>query len=254
MLTLINSEYEAYDSQKKNVFFGTFCQYAVQMFSSVAEAAEAMDSITIYGPPILEEHFILHDATGASLVIEMVQGKKVIYLDLNDDGETGFGIMTNEPELSYHLTNVEHYEWKRGLARQAVAVPGGWYPEERFLRIHMVKAGMEQSGDAATTSFQQALSLTSQVLNTVTVPMGFQYGTDTGETSSSGEGEGADHTMWGLIRDHREPALYWRDSGNPSFRRLRLSDVPWGGEQMMLQLEGGGFFIDMADKLVPLQQ
>ena len=41
----------------------------------------------------------------------------------------------------------------------------------RFLRIHMVKAGMEESGDVDTTDYQQAFSLTSQVLNTVTVPM-----------------------------------------------------------------------------------
>jgi hypothetical protein len=41
----------------------------------------------------------------------------------------------------------------------------------RFLRIHMVKAGMEESGDADTTDFQQAFSLATQVLNTVTVPM-----------------------------------------------------------------------------------
>ena len=135
MLTLVDTKYEEYDADKKNVFFGTFCQYAVQMYSSVAEAADDMDSITIYGPRILEEHFVLRDATGASLVIEVMDGKKNLYLDLNDDGETGFGIMTNEPELSYHLTNVEHYQWKRSLSRQAVAVPGNWYPEERSDRI-----------------------------------------------------------------------------------------------------------------------
>lgn len=251
MLTLVDSKYEDLDVNKKNIFFGTFCQYAVQMYASVTEAAEAMDSITIYGPDILQEHFILRDATGASLVIEMVDGKKNLYLDLNDDGETGFGIMTNEPELSYHLTNVEHYTWKRSLARQAVAVPGGWYPEERFLRIHMVKSGMEESGDADTTDFQQAFSLTTQVLNTVTVPMGFQYGTDTGE--NSGEGGNADHTMWGVIRDHHEPSIYWRDSYNPTFRRLRLKDIDFkSGEQLMIVLECGPYYIDMLDKMVPL--
>lgn len=53
-------------------------------------------------------------------------------------------------------------------------------------------------------SFQQAFSLTVQVMNTVTVPQGDQYGTDSG----SGEGN-ADHSCWGLVRDHQEPALYW---------------------------------------------
>lgn len=58
------------------------------------------------------------------------------------------------------------------------------------------------AGDA--TDFQQAFSLTVQVMNTVTVPQGDQYGTDSG----SGEGNG-DHSCWGLVRDHKEPALYW---------------------------------------------
>lgn len=45
------------------------------------------------------------------------------------------------------------------------------------------------------------------MLNSVTVPMGEQYGTDTGD--GSGEGNAADHTNYGLIRDHFEPAFYW---------------------------------------------
>lgn len=253
MQTLVDTQYEPYDIHKKNIFYGTFCQYAAQMYATVAEAADSMESITIYGPNFSSEnHYILHDATGASLMIELVGGEKHLYLDLNDDGETGFGIMTNEPQLSYHLTNVEHYEWKRSLARQAVAVPGGWYPEERFLRIHMVKAGMEQSGDVDTTDFQQAFSLTTQVLNTVTVPMGLQYGTD---TEASGKGSSADHTMWGIVRDHKDPTIYWRDSYNPTFRRLRLKDIDFqNAPQQMLVLESGPYFIDMADKMVPLQQ
>ena len=80
---------------------------------------------------------------------------------------------------------------------------------------------------------------------------GFQYGTDTGE--ASGEGGNADHTMFGLIRDHKDPALFWRDSYNPTFRRLRLKDVNFESmQQQMLILESGPYFIDMVDKMVPL--
>jgi len=249
--TLVGTLYEEPAADKKNIFYGVFCQYTTQMFANVNELYESLSDIRIFGPPILEEHFIIHDATGASLVIELVNGEKRLYLDLNDNGETGYGIMTNEPELSYHLTNIEHYEWKRGLARQAVAVPGGWYPEDRFLRIHMVRSGMEQSGDWKTTDYQQAFSLTSQVLNTITVPMGLQYGTDTGE--ASGEGSNSDHTMWGLVRDHKDAAIYWRDSYNPTFRRLRLRDIDFSAkQQFQLVLESGPFFVDMADKMSPL--
>lgn len=55
-------------------------------------------------------------------------------------------MFTNEPTFDWHQKNIEHYEWKRTLARQSVAVPGNFYPEERFLRTHMVKSGMQAQG------------------------------------------------------------------------------------------------------------
>ena len=61
-----------------------------------------------------------------SLVIEVMDGKKNVYLDRND-GVSGFGITTNEPTLDWHIENVKHYEWKRTLSRQSIAVPGNWY-------------------------------------------------------------------------------------------------------------------------------
>ncbi|CAE7616494.1 cbh, partial [Symbiodinium microadriaticum] len=172
------------------------------------EVAEALEHVRIWGPDILAEHFVMRDANGMSLVVEMINGHKQVYLDAND-GVTGYGIMTNEPTFDWHLTNIQHYEWKRTLARQAVEVPGGWYPEDRFLRIYMVKQGMQSMGlfdSETTTTIEQALSLCAQILNTVTVPMGLQFATDTGE--NSGEGSSADHTMWGLVRDHSSPAIY----------------------------------------------
>ena len=62
-----------------------------------------------------------------SVVIEILDKKKNVYVDGND-GITGYGIMTNEPPLDYHITNVEHYEWKRTLTRQAIAMPGNLHP------------------------------------------------------------------------------------------------------------------------------
>ena len=56
-------------------------------------------------------------------------------------GLQSFGVTANEPTFDWHLQNIQHYEWKRGLARQAIATPGNFYPEERVLRTHMIKSG-----------------------------------------------------------------------------------------------------------------
>ena len=55
-------------------------------------------------------------------------------------------MFTNEPTFDWHQQNIEHYEWKRTLARQAIAVPGNFYPEDRFLRAYMMKSGMQDMG------------------------------------------------------------------------------------------------------------
>jgi len=249
-LTLVGSQYQQPSPLKTNVFYGTFCKWATQLYATSEEVYDALGNVAIFGPEILAEHFILHDAKGVSLVVELIDGQQHLYLDYNDHS-SGYGIMTNEPPFDYHLTNVEHYEWKRSLARQAVPVPGSWYPEERFMRIHMVKSGMQDLGlFESVTSYQEAFSLTSQVLNVVTVPYGNQYGTDTGDLS--GEGSSPDHTIWGIIRDHSSPALYWRDAGNPTFRGFKLSDIDFttGASQKQIILESvGSFFIDVTSSL-----
>jgi len=124
-----------------------------------------------------------------------------------------------KPEFPYHVANARHLQWKRKLARQAVTVPGTWYPEERFMRLYMVKSAMQ-----APTSLSQAIAQTVHVLNTVTVPPGAQYGTDSGH--GSGEGTG-DHTLWGAIYDHNasSPNLYWRTALNQNLQRIQFADV-----------------------------
>lgn len=169
-LALVGTGYAAQSDTKENVFAGVFCHWAAQKFADVYEVQAALENTVIWGPDALAQHFILRDASGTGLVVECIGGVQHVYLDTND-GENSFGIATNEPTFDYHLMNIKHYQWKRTLARQAVAIPGNFYPEERYLRVHMVKGGM-QSLMEETTDYQTAISLAAQVMNTVTVPMG----------------------------------------------------------------------------------
>merc|ERR1719478_924431 len=111
-----------------------------------------------------------------------------VYVDHNDNGITGFGIMTNEPPYQWQVQAVRHLQWKQSLSRPAVAMPGAWYPDDRFQRIFLVKSAMPKP-----KSYQEAVMQAVHALNTVTIPMGAQIGTD------SGYGEGAgDRTQWGV--------------------------------------------------------
>jgi penicillin V acylase-like amidase (Ntn superfamily) len=110
---------------------------------------------------------------------------------------------------------VKHYEWKQKLARPSVSMPGAWYPDERFLRLHLVRKGLPKPRD-----YQEAVMQAAHVLATVTVPPGDQMGTDSG----AGEGEG-DHTLWGVLYDLTNARLYLRTADNQNLQRFDLADL-----------------------------
>merc|ERR1712232_27811 len=149
-------------------------------------------------------HFSVRDAMGQGVVIEFMDGEMQLYDDHNDKGKTGFGIMTNEPRFPWQVEAVRHLQWKQQLARSAVTMPGTWYPDARFQRIYLVKSGMP-----TPKTYEEAMMQAVHTLNTITVPMGDQIGTDSGK----GEGLG-DHTQWGVVYDHKKRTIYWRSQAN----------------------------------------
>jgi penicillin V acylase-like amidase (Ntn superfamily) len=78
-----------------------FLTWALTNFATVAEVREAAKGISIIPvtAPMMDMvppfHYTLHDATGASLVVEPVGGTLKIY-------DNPFGVMTNAPEFDWH--------------------------------------------------------------------------------------------------------------------------------------------------------
>ena len=186
-------------------------------------------------------HFVVRDAQGLGLVVEFMDRSTKLYDDLNDGGAHGYGVFTNEPPYPWQVDNVRHFRWKQSLARESTVVPGNWYPDERFLRIHLVKAAMPEP-----KTYQESIQHALHVLNTITVPMGLQMGTDSG----FGEGQ-ADHTHFAHIYDHKGAILYWRHQTNLQLERVRLADVLGSPTPLTLPMYNDlPFFHDAADKFV----
>ena len=223
MQTLITTEMPSKSSNgtSANLFVELFCQWALGGFADTDSVRDALLSrVHVYGSKLESgangQHYSLRDALGRSLVVEWVGGTQQVYQDLDDEGVTGWGLMTNEPEYPWMVRMVQHFEWKTSLARPSVSVPGAFYPDERFLRLHLLRKGLPKPKDA-----REALMHAVHLLNAVTVPPGQQLGTDSG----AGEGLG-DHTLWGVIYDHRNASVYFREALNQNLQRVRLSDLP----------------------------
>ena len=223
MQTLITTKMpERLNASKVNLFIELFCQWALGGFADTDSLRAALTNssrVHVYGSAVESgadgQHYSLRDAKGRSLVVEWVGGSQQVYQDLDDSGVTGWGIMTNEPEYPWMVRMVQHHEWKLSLARPVATMPGAFYPDSRFLRLHEIRKGLAPPKD-----HREAVMHAVHVLNTVTVPPGAQRGTDSGP----GEGE-SDHTMWGVIYDHTNTTVYFREQTNQNLHRVRLADL-----------------------------
>jgi penicillin V acylase-like amidase (Ntn superfamily) len=83
LLALNTAQYEEKSDTKTNVFAGLFCFYVAQNYGNVYDLKDALPGIAIWGPDALAQHFIVHDASGASLIVEVVEGRQTVYLDTN---------------------------------------------------------------------------------------------------------------------------------------------------------------------------
>jgi len=215
---LLNSSYPLPSNSSRDLHLHYFCNWALSNFGTAKEVKAGLleGAVHLWGVGgAAGVHFIVRDRMGQGVVVEFMERTTKVYEDNNDNGQTGYGVFTNEPEYPWHIANVKHYLWKQSLARPATALPGAFYPDERFLRIHLIKSSMPKP-----SSYQEAMEQALHVLNTVTVPMGQQMGTD------SGFGEGlADHTHWGHVYDHKAAVLYWRTQGNLQLQRVELTDA-----------------------------
>ena len=83
--------------------------WTLGQFKSVAEVKAALtaqpislDSLALLGGVEAPFHYVLHDRSGASIVIEFDHGKQTIY-------DNPVGVMTNGPQFTWHLTNLNNY-------------------------------------------------------------------------------------------------------------------------------------------------
>lgn len=265
-MTLLNSSLPQPNPKERNIHIIEARNYLLATCANVTEAAAALSggdgsgggSVNVWADPsstsrrYIDHHFTLRDASGDALVVEFLGGETRLHHAGSGDAAAALGVVTNEPELPWHLRNTELWLWKRGLSQPAVAFPGGFYPDERFLRALVLR----DAARGAPPSLEAAVADAFGVLSSVAVPLGTDVpGTDTGTgggespsasvPSRRGDGDGVgddggdgddggvgdekmgDHTRWSVVRDHSKDGLgyYWRDESNPSVRRLLLRDA-----------------------------
>lgn len=98
--------------------------WALSQFSTVKEVKEALEKQPVLVTALLPLgimktpfHYTLHDANGDSIVIEFANGKQSVI-------DNPIGVMTNGPEFSWHMTNLDNYTFLSNKDQSSLKING----------------------------------------------------------------------------------------------------------------------------------
>ena len=206
-----------------------FLTWALTNFATVAEVKAALSGIAVVGikephlgiaPPL---HYTLHDASGASLVIEPIDGTLKVY-------DNPFGVMTNSPPFDWQVTNLRNYVKLSPvnapplqIAGQTLAsfgqgsgllgIPGDPTPPSRFIRALGYAASAQRQPDGIAS-----VRAAEHILNNFDIPKGWI------RPDSGGEEEW-EFTQWSSIADLTNRVYYVKAYDDQVLRSIDLKTL-----------------------------
>ena len=174
-------------------------------------------------PPV---HFVVHDASGKSIVIEYVGGKLNVH-------ENPLGVMTNSPTFDWHMTNLRNYVnfsltnvppvqlgpvklVPFGQGSGMLGLPGDFTPPSRFVRAVAFSQSLLPS-KTGTDAVLQAF----HILNNFDLPKGALR-----EDEKDDHGNIlADYTVWTSANDLKAKRFYFRTYQNSQIRMVDLTKM-----------------------------
>jgi len=222
--------------------------YALSTCETVAEVFAAFSDLVVWGhentvinrvPPL---HVVLHDATGASGVIEFEDGAQ-------QHRDNPLGVATNAPYLPWHHDNVRNWLPRLTAANPApveingvefaplsqgqgfVGLPGDSGSTARFLRATAYVMTLKAPADADALE-----QLSFHAINNFDIPVGMMSTVD-------GTGLERDEvTMWSSISSLTARRYIVRIQANPMPVAVDLSTTDFSGDApRQVDLVAGGF-------------
>lgn len=228
--------------------------YVLGQYTTVADVKSALESlpvllehVPILGGLAMPFHYVVHDTTGASLVIEFDHGVRTLY-------DNPVGVMTNAPPFSWHLTNLNNYTFLSNVDRsksqfmnyQAVApgagiakagLPASDTSVDRFIRAAFYAHYAEKQSDP-----DKAVQMVAHIMNNFDRPRGITIDPpEVGSGHMHFEGQAVEavpteFTSWTSITDLERRHLFLRDSGGMSYVRLDLKSLEDNAEFMSVPM------------------
>lgn len=230
--------------------------WVLSQFQSVAEVKAAITTQPVLTTAIEQMggaqtpfHYAIHDATGASLVIEYSHGKQQVY-------DNPLGVMTNGPDFSWHLTNLSNYTFLSNIDQSSLTIKGQTFQQPdsgiatvalpasntavgRFVRAVYYAHFSEKAKDA-----NSAVTTLSHIMNNFDRPRGITIdsqstnkGADAMAPDVSGfAGYSSEYTTWTSLTDLRQGRIYLRTYDQLNYVQFDLQPLLASTQRMLLPL------------------
>lgn len=218
---------------------GTFvlgqCATIQDVKSLLSDLQIVLERVSILGGVQMPFHYSVHDATGASLVIEFHHGVCTVY-------DNPVGVMTNAPQFAWHLTNLNNYTFlsnvdhsrgrfmgydvvQPGSGTAKTGLPGTDSSVDRFIRAVYYAQFAEKQTDA-----DKSVQMVAHIMNNFDRPRGITIDPPeegSGHLEVVGQKLDAaiptEFTSWTSITDIERRRLYVRDSAGMNYLCLDLA-------------------------------
>lgn len=230
--------------------------WVLGQFSSVAEVKAALATevvvlvpLAILGGVVSPFHYVVHDATGASLVIEFDRGKMSVH-------DNPVGVMTNGPQFDWHLTNLNNYTFLNNVdtpsatfgayraAQPGTGIATAGLPASNTSVARFVRAAYyAQFTEKAATPDLAVLTL-SHILNTFDRPRGATIDEPTirrlevsGLADQAPASTVTEFTCWTSLSDLDRKLFFVRDHQGLNFIRFDLAALVQLAKPVAVPLE-----------------
>lgn len=194
-------------------------------FASVKEVKANFDKVVLVPNPIKEiggesfpGHFVVHDRTGASVVIEPVDKMLKIH-------DNPLGVMGNSPTFDWHITNLRNYinltttnvppvelggiklsQFGQGSGLRGL--PGDFTPPSRFVRA----VAFSQTAKTLPTA-QESVPQVFHIMNAFDIPVG-------AAREMHGKDVHYDFTIWTSVADLKNIRYAYKTYNDQSIRSV----------------------------------
>jgi choloylglycine hydrolase len=229
----------------RSLSVGDFMQWMLSSFKTVAEVRSHLDEVRVvnvedprFGGAPLPFHWKIADVSGASIVVEIVEGGKVKMY------ESFLGVITNSPDYAWHLTNLRNYlgltpEPRKPLTLGGVklsplgggagllGLPGDFTPPSRFVRAAAFTASVRPLATAEDAVFESF-----RILDNFNIPVGATAApAHVAKDISSA-------TQITTVSDLKNRVLYFHTMDNRQVRKLDLSKIDFAKIQQHVLEDG----------------